>query len=177
MKYPEPEYAQNVVVGVVFRSLFSWYVTEREYWYLDFTKYERALLATGYTGPIIGNYSSRFHIAILNENTAESFLSQIEHCRVPASALSQMMLDQRKLYEECELLNSLEYFNERLDFIACFLVNFDQRQFSSQYPEMIRFERYIPDGWTGSYRDFLSEVPEQERYWIVDGHNLFEKII
>src|SRR5579863_10116287 len=120
MKYPEPEYAQNVVVGVVFRTTFSWYVTEREYWYLDFTKYERAFLAIGCTDPILKDYSSRFHIAILNENTAEYFLSQIEHCRVPSSALSQMMLDQRKLYEECDLLNSLEYFSERLDFSPCF---------------------------------------------------------
>jgi len=174
MPFPEPEYSQQIIVGVVFHTTFSWYVTERDYWYLDYTKYDRALLAIGRTDPVIGNYSSRFHIAILNEDTAESFLVQIENCRVPASALSHMMVDQRKLYEEYASLRSPEYVAARLDFSPCLFVNFDQRQFASQYPEMIRFENYIPDGWIGTYRSFVSEIPEEEKYWIVDGHTLFE---
>ena len=50
-----------------------------------------------------------------------------------------------------------------------------QMKFSSLYPEMIRFELYVPDGWTGIRRDFLAEIPEGERYWMVNGHNLFER--
>jgi len=40
---------------------------------------------------------------------------------------------------------------------------------------MIRFERYIPDGWTGSYRNFLAERSPKEQYWIVEGHNLYSQ--
>lgn len=163
--FPEPEYAQNIVVGVLFRHIFAWYVTERDYWYLDYTKYHRALLAAGYAHSISDGYAERFHIAVVCEHTAELFLSLITEKHVPVRALSQMMLARKARDEQDDLL----------DFAPCFLVNFDQRQFASLYPEMIRFERYVPDGWSGSYRDFLSEVPEQERYWIVDGKNLFKR--
>lgn len=163
--FPEPEYAQNIVVGVLFRHAFAWYVTERDYWYLDYTKYHRALLAAGYAHPISESYADRFHIAIVNEHTAELFLSLIADKHVPARALSQMMLA-RKAHDEQ---------NDLLDFAPSLFVNFDQKQLFSQYPEMIRFEKYVPDGWSGSYRDFLSEVPEEEKYWIVDGKDLFKK--
>jgi hypothetical protein len=175
MGFPEPVYAQDVVAGVVFRHTFSWYVAEKEYWYLDSTKYEHAFVESGHTKITLGDYSHRFNIAILNEDTAEYFLSQIEDRRVPASALSEMMMVQRQMYEEASALDSLDYYNDVLDFVPCFLVDFDRRQFSSCYPEMVKFERFIPDGWTGASRDFLSEVPEVERYWIVGKQNLFER--
>ncbi|HEU5382063.1 MAG TPA: hypothetical protein VFV38_42125 [Ktedonobacteraceae bacterium] len=172
--FPEPEYAQNIIVGVIFRNAFSWYVTERDYWYLDYLKYNRALVAAGHTISNVEEYADRFGIVILNENTAESFLMHIKDHRVPSQVLSQMMLEQRKRYEACDMLDSRDYYEAKLDFNPCFLVNFDLKQFSSQYPEMTRFENYVPDSWTGAYRDFLSEIPEAERYWILDGQNVFE---
>lgn len=137
---------------------------------------ERAFLARGWNRPISDGSAYRFGIAILNEETAESFLTQIEDLRVPASALSDMMLVQKHMYEEYGSLDSLEYDNDILDFSSCFLVDFDRRQFLSFYPEMINFERYVPDGWTGVYTNFLAEIPQEERYWIVDGYNLFERM-
>jgi hypothetical protein len=157
--FPEPEYAQIIVVGVLFHNSFAWYIARKEYWYLDYTKYKDALLAVGYTHPL----SDRFGIIILDEHTAESFFAHIANQRVPASVLTQMMLVRK----------ARDAHDDLLDFAPCLLINFDQKQFSSQYPEMIRFERYVPDGWTGSYRDFLSDVPEKERYWIVDGESLY----
>ena len=175
MKFPEPEYAEKIVVGVVFRQMFAWYVTDKGYWYLDYTKYDHALLASGYNEPIAHDYSHRFDIAILNEDTAEHFLSQIEDCRVLANVLSEMMLVQRQMYVEYASLDSLDYYNDILDFSPCFLVNFDHKEFTSFYPEMISFELYVPDGWTGAYRNFLAEIPEEERYWMVDGRDVFER--
>lgn len=161
----EPEYAQNIVVGVLFQTVFSWYISEKEYWYLDYTKYNRALLAAGHTGLTSEDYEERCHIAILDENTAKNFLACIRDKHVPTNMLSQMMLVRRTRNEHDDLL----------DFSPCLLVNFDQRQLSSQYPEMIRFEKYVPDGWISSYRNFLLEIPVAERYWIVDGKNLFSR--
>lgn len=174
MKFSEPEYAQNVIVGVIFHDVFAWYVTDRDYWYLDYTKYERALVSSGYKRTISEDFSFRFGIAVLNENTAKRFLSFIENLRTSASTLSEMMLTQRRIYEEDGSVDSQAYHHDMLDFIPCFLVNFDRKQFYSLYPEMIRFELYVPDGWSGIRRDFQFEIPEEERYWLVDGHNLFE---
>lgn len=162
--FPEPVYAQNIVVGVILRNTFAWYVTEKEYWYLDYTKYDRALLAAGYNNTTLGDYAHRFDIAVLNEDIAEDFLSRIADRRVPANELSRMMVARREADKEDDLL----------DFAPSLLVNFDQRQLFSQYPEMIRFEIYVPDNWVGAYRDFTSEIPQNERYWIVNRHNLFE---
>lgn len=174
MKFVEPEYAKTVIVGVVFHNVFAWYVTDRDYWYLDYTKRERRLISLGYKKPISEDFSFRFGIAILNEDTARRFLSLIEDLRISANALSEMMLTQRKMYEEYGSLDSQEYRDDLLDFIPCFLVNFDRKQFYSMYPEMIRFELYVPEGWSGVREDFQREILKEERYWIVDGHNLFE---
>lgn len=160
---PEPKYAQNIIVGVILHTTFSWYITDTEYWYLDYTKYDSALLASGYTHTPLRDYSFRFDIAVLNEETAADFLSHIENCRVTAPTLTRMMVARRQAKKDDDLL----------DFAPCLLVNFDQRQFSSQFPEMIRFEIYVPDNWVGSYRDFEPEIPDNERYWIVNGRNLF----
>src|SRR5258708_23868584 len=133
------------------------------------------MLSSGTKNPIEFYYSPRFYFAVLNKDPAEHFMSKIEDRRVPANVLSEMMLVQRQMYEEYASLDTLDYYNDILDFSPCFLVNFDHKEFASFYPEMIRFELYIPDGWTGAYRNFLAEVPQEERYWMVDGRNLFER--
>ena len=163
--FPEPEYAQNIIVGVMFRHTFAWYVTEKEDWYLDYPKYERAWLTAGFPPLSGGDYADRFYIAILNEETAEQFLSSRADRRVPASTLSSMMLARKEVDKQDDLL----------DFFPSLFVNFDQKQLFSQYPEMIRFELYVPDGWQGAYHDFTAEIPPDERYWIVNEYNLFEK--
>lgn len=33
-----PEYCKNVIVGVIHKNVFSWYVTEIGIWYLDYNK-------------------------------------------------------------------------------------------------------------------------------------------
>lgn len=164
MIFPKPEYAQDIVVGITFRNTFAWYITDKEYWYLDYTKYDRALLESGFKSSTVGDYSSRFDIAILDTDTIEYFLSHIGDWRVPTEILSHMMLAKKNSNKEDDLL----------DFAPCLFVDFDQKQLFSQYPEMIRFELYVPDAWTGIYQDFTLKIPGNARYWIVDGHNLFK---
>lgn len=163
--FPEPEYAQNIIVGVIFHDIFAWYITEKDYWYLDYTKYDRALLASGYTKSSMDASSYRFGITILNEETSDRFLSAIADQRVPANMLSHMM----------EVRKEADAQNDLLDYVPCFLVDFDRRYFFSLYPEMIRFELYVPDNWIGTYKDFRSEIPEEEGYWIVNGYDIFKR--
>jgi len=101
----------------------------------------------------------------LNEDTADHFFVSLADRRVSASALSHMMSTRRETNEQDDVL----------DFSPCLLVDFDHKHLSSQYPEMIRFEIYVPDGWIGIYRDFTSEIPTEERYWMVKGQNVFAK--
>ncbi|GCE12021.1 hypothetical protein [Tengunoibacter tsumagoiensis] len=169
MGYSYPEYAQIIVVGVIFRDVFSWYITDREYWFLDYVKYTELSsigipLKNRYVNP--EPYKERFDIAVLNEKTAAQFLSCIEDMRVPTSKLIEMMLEWDELKES---------YDDMLDFIPCFLINFDKKQFSSIFPEPFSFEMYVPDGWIGRRHDFVAEIPEEERYWIANGRDLFQR--
>lgn len=59
-----PEYAQILIVGVVYKESWAWYITEREYWFLNI------------------EMEDRFGIELLNELTAEYFLHKIEEYKV-----------------------------------------------------------------------------------------------
>lgn len=146
MMKTEPEYAQNTITGVRFRGTFCWYVTEREYWFLNV------------------EMEGRFGIEILNEETAAAFLQAIQDERVTAAELRDCLYQFREQHMEGD---------EWLKFVPSFLVDFDQRQFCSMFPEPASFEHYMPQGWIGSYVDFLDRVPEEQRYWEMNGRSLF----
>lgn len=144
-----PEYAQTLIVGVLFQKTWSWYITEREYWFLN-TEME-----------------DRFGITVLDETTAETFLDKIIDLKVSTSDLRKLLV---------ELEDAFMSTDEVLEFIPTIYVNFDDRVFYSFFPEPMSFENYVPVGWIGEYKDFFDEVPEQERYWLVDGDHFFDEI-
>ncbi|AZH28579.1 hypothetical protein [Paenibacillus sp. M-152] len=143
-----PEYAQNIIVGVIFHGQWNWYVTEREYWFLN-TEMEE-----------------RFGIAILNETTAGAFLEHICEYKVAVGELTTMlqMLD-----------DAIQHKDEVLEFCPALYVDFDQKILYSLFPEPASFEHYVPVGWKGEYQNFLEEVPPAERYWIIHGSDFFKK--
>ncbi|GAA0134932.1 hypothetical protein YSY43_17720 [Paenibacillus sp. YSY-4.3] len=144
-----PEYAQILIVGVVFQNSWTWYITEREYWFLNIEMEER------------------FGIEVLDESTAETFLHKIEEYKVSTLELTDMIV---------ELKNVFQYYDEVLEFLPTIYVDFDKREFYSSFPEPMSFEDYVPEGWIGEYKSFYELVPVEERYWLVDNENLFEKL-
>ncbi|MED3916469.1 hypothetical protein [Priestia megaterium] len=159
----EPIYAENVIVGVIHKKQFQWYVTDRELWYLDYVKFAQAseshLAADEYIEP------ERKGIEVLNNENAELFLQRIESYKADAATLL-------KLFE-----NKIESKGEEdvLDFSPSFLVDFDQKAFYSMFPEPASFEEYVPSDWKGMYEDFTDLIPKIEKYWVnKDGENLFE---
>ncbi|GGF63609.1 hypothetical protein GCM10010912_05850 [Paenibacillus albidus] len=144
-----PEYAQDIIVGVLLEQHWSWYVTEREYWFLN-TEME-----------------DRFGIEVLDEMTAAVFLEKIADHKVSARELTALLT---------ELEGSFQSYDEVLEFIPAIYVNFDERVLYSLFPEPMSFEHYVPPGWTGEYTDFLEKVPEGERYWIVRGSSFFNQM-
>ncbi|WP_258875288.1 hypothetical protein [Paenibacillus sp. VMFN-D1] len=95
-----PEYAHNIIVGVVFRNQWSWYITEREYWFLNV------------------EMEDRFGIEVLDETTAAEFFRLISDFRVPSTELSQMLVD---------LQDSFQHQDEVLEFVPALYVHFDDR--------------------------------------------------
>ncbi|MGY5487792.1 hypothetical protein [Paenibacillus sp. ALE2] len=143
-----PEYAKNIIVGVMFQGQWNWYVTEREYWFLN-TEMEE-----------------RFGIAILDETTAGAFLEHICEYKVAAGELTTMLQT---------LDEAIQHKDEVLEFCPALYVDFDQKVLYSLFPEPASFEHYVPVGWKGEYLNFLEEVPPAERYWMIHGSDFFKK--
>lgn len=159
----EPIYAENVIVRVIHKKQFQWYVTDRELWYLDYVKFAQAfeshLAVDEYIEP------ERKGIEILSSGNAELFLKRIQSYKADAATLLKLFEDKIESGEEEDVL----------DFIPSFLVDFDQKVFYSLFPEPVSFEEYVPSDWKGTYEDFTALIPETEKYWInKDGESLFE---
>lgn len=159
------EYGENIIVAVVFRNKWSWYVTEKDYWFLDLIKLEKAFLIKGYQLPNLGDYSDRFDIGVLDENSADKFLNEISELKVSLVELRELVLKLACSSKESE--------NFPTELTPSLLVDFDNKLVMSYFPEPASFENFIPDDWKGLYENFLDKVPMQERYWVIDGKDYF----
>ncbi|MGN7356210.1 hypothetical protein ACTHPF_02515 [Paenibacillus sp. SAF-054] len=144
-----PEYAQNIIVCVVFQNTWKWYITEREYWFLNV------------------EMEDRFGIEVLDESTAARFLHQIQDLEVPVSELANMLTELEAVFQS---------YDDVLEFIPAMYVNFDDKVLYSLFPEPMSFEHYVPAGWTGEYLDFLNILPADQQYWMIQGTNFFENM-
>ncbi len=98
--------------------------------------------------------------------TVVMFLENMEQYKVDRLALSKMLVEKISIAASWE---------DVVDLCPVLMVNFDQRKLQSLFPEMIKFEDYLPDGWNGQYYDFYPEIPQEQRYWIIDGIDYFTK--
>jgi len=159
------EYGKNIIVAVRSKEEWAWFVTEKDYWFLDLVKLENAFLIKGYRLLNQGDYSDRFDISILDETTADKFLHEIIEYKVSKDDLSELILNLN--------LNDTDYKDSVLEFTPSLFVDFDKRILVSSFPEPASFENYIPDGWIGYYKNFLDQVPVTERYWVINGKDYF----
>lgn len=160
----EPIYNENIIVGVVYNGTFNWYVTDTEWWFLDQVKWGDSF-AQFTQAELPDDYSERFNIAIVNEDTAEKFLENIKEYAVPTTQLKKLLT---------EVIEIMENQDDLLDLCPVLFVDFDNKQLLSMYPEPASYERFVPEGWQGRYEDFTSKIPSQSRYWIVEGVNYFQ---
>lgn len=163
MKF-NPEYAENIIVGIIYKNQFSWYITEKSFWVLDYEKNMNEYIENGYGNLIFeGFLNSRLNIPIVNSKTVDNFLEKIAEYKTETQELKDFVFN--KIIEDTilELAPSL-------------FVDFDNKILYSNYPEMLPFERYVPEGWIGEFKDFVDYLPKDEIYWIFDNVNYIEKI-
>lgn len=150
-----PIYAENIIVGVLWKDMFRWYVTDKELWFLDYKKLD---IAYGITE--IREFDSepeeRKGLYILDSNNIERFLDNINCYLYNSDELQNLILEKRKLMIDTD---------ELLDFSPSLYIDFNKKLFFSLYPEPASYEDYLPDEWTGMYCDFLRLIPEKFRYW------------
>ena len=158
----KPKYAMNIIVGVIYKDSFKWYITDKELWFLDLRKLIRAYEAKGLKIPNKEDFSERYDIDILNKENASIFLEFIEDYQVSTYELNNLLIE--KQYDNiAEIVPSL-------------FVDFDREILKSNYPEPASYEYFVPDEWMGKYEGFMNQIPLEERYWMKENINLFSEV-
>lgn len=147
----KPIYAENIVVAIKYDNCIEWYILDKDFCFLDYTKLEEAYRKKGYDISIDDTF--RFGIKIVNELTQTLFLDNIKKYKVTTEALKKM------------LTNEPDY-NEKLAFNPSILIDFENKVLMSHYAEPESFEYFVPDGWDGKYQNFEENIPQNQRYWI-----------
>lgn len=158
-----PKYAENIIVALIDKGEFFWYITDKEIWYLDYLKRIERFEKGGY--PIDLNYidEARKDLFVLDQDNIEIFKTRIKDFEVSTEALIH--------YTEKMKHEDVDWY---YDLSPSLYINFDRKILYSAYREPAAYEYDIPSGWYGEYRDFLDEIPEEYRYWSAEEKHYFE---
>lgn len=154
--YLIPDYMENIIVGILFENHFTWYVTERELWYLDYIKVETAYQKKGIEVNREYIDDRRKDFIILDTNNAAEFLNLILINKVISEELKYNLLANKT-----ELDDTWKY-----DYRPSLYVNFDEKIFYSLYSEPASFEFFVPNLWVGKYDSFDDFIPKDQKYWL-----------
>lgn len=152
----------DIVVLTKYKDNYLWFISEREFWYLDYRKYSHEF------DPTDNDFKDRFDVAVLDEHSFEDFLLRTEEFKFEVTVLKD---DFKKLLPLTDWDSSFHLF-------PALFVDFDQKKLFSVYQESISFENYIPtSNWIGVYEDFYKLIPEEEKYWILDGVDNYDILL
>ncbi|MEW4353452.1 hypothetical protein AB1I63_00905 [Streptococcus pneumoniae] len=154
----------EIICGVQYNGKFSWYVSDRELWILDYTILDSRLAQYGYNIESLSIDSKRSDSKVLVKENAGNFLEKMTEFEVSSEDLQTYLL------ESIDELEDSWYY----DFQPSLFIDFDDNRLYSQYSESESFEDYVPFGWVGMYRSFWDLIPVSQRFWIHNGINIFE---
>ncbi|MFT9846040.1 hypothetical protein [Aneurinibacillus sp. REN35] len=110
---------------------------------------------------------------ILDKDDLYDFLSD----QLDYSTLSSHIEGYRTTTEyirNCVIEENYRCADDTLKFNPSVYMNFDTKCLFSLYPEYTAFEKVAYKDWIGRYVDFTNEVPDENRYWMIDGKNYIE---
>lgn len=154
-----PEYGVSIIVLVKYCNSYSWYVSEKEDWVLDYKKWNELFLDDN----IIEESSIRAEFPILDEKNWSLFRDKIDYYKVDVQDLKKMIQENIPIHT----------WNEKGHLFPSLLIDFDSRNLYTTFAESTILEDYVPDGWHAEFKDFYDLIPNYLKYWIVDGVNYF----
>lgn len=155
-----PEYAENIIVAIVQNKTLSWYIADKEIWYMDYAKRIRQFEDKGYKINLEYIDSTRKNLLLLNTDNIDLFRKSVLKYEVKTEELRK--------YLEKEVVQNDEWY---YDLSPSLYIDFDKKVLYSSYREMDSYESYAPEGWISDFKDFTSEIPLENRYWIINNHN------
>ena len=87
---------------------------------------------------------------MLDGFSASHFLAHLFNCRYSA--------------DELHLLKMVARDDRKSDYTASMFIDFDRNKMYSQFPKPENFENFVPVGWRGEHREFMSLIPADKRY-------------
>ena len=144
---------EQIIVYVIHNGEGNWYISDKEIWFLDYSKRLDVFKNIGYE--IKEEYvdERRRDLLCLDENSAHLFMKRIESERCSISTLKELV--------SC---NDDRFFKS--DFCPSLYIDFDKCEMFSMYSEYAAYENYAPVGWKAKYKRFLDMIPREKQYWI-----------
>ncbi|MCW2256717.1 hypothetical protein M2263_002808 [Providencia alcalifaciens] len=162
----------DVIVAIKNDGHIQWYKADREIWILDRKKWWKDFIDNGIECPK-DDAQDRFGIFVVDNQNKNQFIKEIEPFKISNDQLSEF---REKIKQSTDIWDSFDLFP-----IA--FIDFDEKKFSACYahPGNVPIERYIPDGWSGKFIDFMRNfnneiMPINIRYWVIDGIDYLEKL-
>ena len=83
----KPIYAENIVVAIKQGGCIEWYILDKDYCFLDYTKLENAYHEKGYD--VVIDDTARFGTKVVNELTQNLFLDSIKDYKITNEELKK----------------------------------------------------------------------------------------
>ena len=168
--------SDEIIAGLIQEGKISWYVSTRPFWIMDHRKWKKAFEDAGFNlQEDSDKHKGRFGIAVLNQESLPEFLRGMAKYKVDLELLSLafLALDPPDSSEDLDWTEDLDRSGKLEYLFPSLLLDFDRRQLLSIDREDYPHEKYMAEGWTFRYVNFTSQVPEKDRYWIVNGTDYF----
>jgi hypothetical protein len=163
---------EEIIVVVRHHDQFHWFKGDRDLWVLDWNKWKHDFIDAGITDPHDASPDERFGIRVVNEHTADKFLTKMQPFAINKADLAEELT---VLFPDAQSWWDLDYL------FPIMFVDFDRKHVCAFYPEGTRMERYIPDGWTSEFEDFATKYseehfPRKEKFWVRDGLDMLKEL-
>ncbi|WP_205511888.1 hypothetical protein [Longitalea arenae] len=153
-----PEYSVDIIVLVKFKEKYSWYLSDKEYWVLDYNKWESIFESLGDDNTEYEDHL-RDNFQVLDTENWPSFEKVIKGYLVTKEQLSDMIIKNMPI----------ESWETKGHLFPSLFIDFDKKVLFSFFPEYLTFEEFVPDMWVGKYENFYELIPDTEKYWVVNG--------
>ncbi|MEH1935963.1 MAG: hypothetical protein V7L14_20150 [Nostoc sp.] len=158
-----------IVTVVRSRGNIRYFRSDIDIWILDWNKWRDEFLNAGYQVPEL-DVSERFGITVVNQETAERFLSAVSIFEISKNNLHTELLTRYP--------NAKSWWDVS-DLFPTVFVDFDKNRVGTFYFEGPGIEKYVPDGWIGEFVDFANTYnedvfPSSEKFGISDGFDILK---
>lgn len=152
-KFKELDGVAEIIAVIRSKDQYLWFCSDKTLWLMDYKRYAHLF------DPNNNDFSGRFDIGILDNSTLEQFVEAMSEYRTSFQEL-------RQLFESHQPVKT---FDEVYHLFPRVLIDFDHTELYSSYSELLQIEQYATEGWKSHYASVLKQIPEELRYWCIDG--------